>query len=612
MTAHPRRGLIGNSEANTSKGGMLTSYSNIANYNSFGQDWVNIPGVAGSDNISFDSNVSAYSFEMSHNGKYLFVYYYGDRIDRYVLGTSYDISTRQMGSYGGQNFSTSNYGENDGRVLRWSSDGHELYISGMDHDVVSQWHTDTPWDMGTGGNKLKLGDRKYYKATDVSKCIDIVLGDNGTKMFLLDGISDGIDQYTLSTAYDVSTASHDGFRDISDYVATPLGFGFSNDGSSVFILDSSGPEVVKYDLGSNWNVTDQSWSYNGTKTFTSVMSNPNGFTFSEDALKIYIYRDTSVQQFSINSSLDISSISNSPVVDDNLSTHLNGSSIYDITKIAFNSDGTQAYVFLNTTNSNLYVLTMSTEYDISTVSGTHNAIYYADSVSIPGSVNADHYDYKIHNTGGIYISDNYVYLTDSDSNLNTYQANVHRLKLLVSDDLYSLHTGIHFYNPDYNGKFSSSSDTLYDLRFSKDGKKFLLLNYSNHTIYHFTCLIPWMISSGNYTLGQNNLVSYDGYTTLHTDIESTHCICVADDGMTLFISSGDTDHPIAQCKLPGYFQPQNGSISIDWKISNFRTKFGNSDCSYLTDLLLSPDGQYFYVLSDGFLKNIKQYKLQTY
>ena len=611
MTAHPRRGLIGNSEANTSKGGMLTMNSNLGYFNGIGQEFLNIP-VRGQRSIISVAGISGLvSFHVSHNGKYLFTLsstYTLDYLQRYPLSTPYDITTKQSPS-ADQSFYTSAYGESNAKVMRWSDDGYYLYISGSDDDNITQWHAVAPWDMGpSGNNTLKLGGREVYKATEVSRCDDIAFSSDGTKMFLLDSSSDNIDQYTLSTAFDISTASNHKVRDISDQVSTPIGFGFSNDGNSVFILDYSGPEIVKYNLGSSWDVDDSGWEHDSSFTLTNGPNAPYGFTFDQNNLTFYI-TTSGIYTYTINSSLAVNTIAYD-TIESSPSAHFSGlGSAEPIKAIKFNSDGSQVILWGNTDNV-LFVAPLSTPYDLSSLSGTYGRVVRTDSSSIPDDGNSQ-YTYQIDTAGGIYVTDNHVYLTDRDTTLGTNQGNVHQFKLLVSDDLESIHTGIHNYQPSQNGKFQSDNDLCMDFRFSNDGKKFAVLNYSQSRLYHYTCNIPWMICTSNFA-STNNQLAYDGYTDISNfTADLPYVALIAADGKTVFTSSSSSSdsYAFSQFKLDSEFavSSYNKSWSTYYGISDY---IFDTDIDYIKDAQFSSDGQYLYVWKDN--DEIIQLNLQTY
>lgn len=607
MTAHPRRGLIGNSEANTSKGGMLTMNSNLGYFNGIGQEFSILPIRGNYEDVSFWFS-SLESFYVSHNGKYLFTLASttNDWVNRFPLSTPYDITTK---SYeGDQTFYPSAYGESNARVMRWSDDGYYLYISGSDDDNITQWHAVAPWDMGSSGNNtLKLGGREVYKATEVSRCDDIAFSSDGTKMFLLDSSSDNIDQYTLSTAFDISTASNHKVRDISAQVSTPIGFGFSNDGNSVFILDYAGPEIVKYNLGSSWDVDDSGWEHDSSFTLTNGPSTPYGFTFDQNNLTFYI-TTSYIYTYTINSSLEVNTIAYDGI-ESSPSSHFSGlGSVEEIKAIKFNSDGSQVILWGND-DYVLFVAPLSTPYDLSSLSGTYGRVVRTDSSSIPDDGNGL-YSYQIDTAGGIYVTDNHVYLTDRDTTLGTSQGNVHQFKLLVSDDLESIHTGIHNYQPTQNGKFSSDNDLCMDFRFSNDGKKFIVLNYSQSRLYHYTCNIPWMICTSNFA-STNNQLAYDGYTDISNNTASfPYVALIAADGKTIFTSSSNSSHgyPLSQFKLDSEFAVSNYNKS--WNNKAISSDIFGTSYSWIEDAQFSSDGQYFYTWKNG--SEMRQFNLQTY
>ena len=66
---------------------------------------------------------------------------------------------------------------------------------------------------------------------------------DGTKMFFVGGTNDKIHEYTLSTAYDVSTATYVDAFSISNEETGPGELEFSSDGKSMFIIGQAGDEI---------------------------------------------------------------------------------------------------------------------------------------------------------------------------------------------------------------------------------------------------------------------------------------------------------------------------------------------------------------------------------
>ena len=108
------------------------------------------------------------------------------------------------------------------------------------------------------------------------------------------GDSDSIAQYSLSTAYDVSTASGSietlivgaGGLGIS---ADPFGFTFNGDGSKVYVADGVDDRIYEITLGSNFDLTSSA-THTGTLNTnpTNGSDVPCGVTFNNDGSKLFL------------------------------------------------------------------------------------------------------------------------------------------------------------------------------------------------------------------------------------------------------------------------------------------------------------------------------------
>lgn len=87
---------------------------------------------------------------------------------------------------------------------------------------------------------------------------DLEYGDSGNKLYVLDRGDSEVDEYDLSTAYDVSSASFVQSFDVSTQDSTPESISFSNDGSSLFVLGSTNDSVFAYTLSTAWDVSSAS------------------------------------------------------------------------------------------------------------------------------------------------------------------------------------------------------------------------------------------------------------------------------------------------------------------------------------------------------------------
>ena len=68
---------------------------------------------------------------------------------------------------------------------------------------------------------------------------------DGTKLFIIDKTNDQLHQYTLSTAYDLSTLSYNGYASVGE-ATTAFGFDFNSDGTKVFVVDRSNDRIYQF------------------------------------------------------------------------------------------------------------------------------------------------------------------------------------------------------------------------------------------------------------------------------------------------------------------------------------------------------------------------------
>jgi DNA-binding beta-propeller fold protein YncE len=82
----------------------------------------------------------------------------------------------------------------------------------------------------------------------------ITFNNDGTKMFVIGWRGDDVNEYTLSTAWDVSTADFTDSVSISSQESKPTGLAFNNDGTKMFVIGWDGDDVNEYKLSTGFDV----------------------------------------------------------------------------------------------------------------------------------------------------------------------------------------------------------------------------------------------------------------------------------------------------------------------------------------------------------------------
>jgi len=280
----------------------------------------------------------------------------GDNVYEYNLSTAWDISTA---SYN-QNFSVQ---AQDGtpRGVFFKDDGTEMYVAGDVAEAVHQYTLTTGWDVSTAS---------FTQSFSVSTPTptDLWFGNSGTKMYILDDAYNRVIEYTLSTAWDVSTASYVRTFAVLSQDSVPLGLFFKSDGTKMFMLGATSDAVWQYSLSTAYNIDTASFTL-PTSEYLNVLAqdtNPQDIFFKPDGTRMYILGSAGddVNEYSLSSAWDITTASYVQSFSITAQEILPGG-------LFFKPDGTKMYVTgYNSDNVNEYDL--STAWDVSTASYLQN------------------------------------------------------------------------------------------------------------------------------------------------------------------------------------------------------------------------------------------------
>ena len=206
----------------------------------------------------------------------------------------------------------------------------------------------------------------FSVASQESNFLAFYISNAGTKLFVVGYANDTVYQYTLSTAWDISTASYDSKSfSVASQMAIPRSLEFKPDGTKMYVGEY--PTIYQYSLSTAFDVS--------TASYDSVSFSPSSQTstlhevvLSPDGTKMYITAidESSLFQYTLSTAYDLSTAS---YASKSLDVSSQDGTPYGI---AFNSDGTKAYVLGGNTYS-VYEYNLTTAYDISTGSYSGNS-----------------------------------------------------------------------------------------------------------------------------------------------------------------------------------------------------------------------------------------------
>jgi hypothetical protein len=216
------------------------------------------------------------------------------------------------------------------------------------------------------------GTATFDHSTQVASPYGIAIGNNDTKMYIVDNSTDKIYQYTLSTASDITTATYDAVSFSIVGGTTALGGCFIHPSGTHFYMVKGGSQLIyQYNLGTAFDIS----STTGTVTYTVAEDTAcRDVTFNPTGTKMYVMTTTGtdfVYQYDLSTAWDITTatytVGKSLAVEEGTSSISYG--------ISFNPDGTRFYA---SNSDDLYDYIVSTAYDISTAS------YSGQSYAIAG------------------------------------------------------------------------------------------------------------------------------------------------------------------------------------------------------------------------------------
>jgi len=234
--------------------------------------------------------------------------------------------------------------DTSGQGIHVSPDGTKMYIAGNSSDSVLQYSFSTAFDLSTAS----YDNVSFSVGSQDSVPMDVAFNLDGTKMYVVGNSSDTVYQYSLSTGFDLSTASYDNVSfNVSSQDSTPRSIFFNSDGTKMYIASSGVSDSIhQYSLPTAFSLGTASYD---SVSFSTVGqdSTPSSSFFNTDGTKMYVLGgvNDSVYQYSLSTSFDLSTASY-----DNISVSVASQGVGS-SDIAFSNDGTKMYMVCNATES---------------------------------------------------------------------------------------------------------------------------------------------------------------------------------------------------------------------------------------------------------------------
>lgn len=200
---------------------------------------------------------------------------------QYTLSTAWDVDTA---SYASKSFDFSSQDVNP-RGLFFKPDGTKIYMVGIQNDAVFQYSLSTPWDVSTASyDSVSLS-----VASQENKPRSVFIGDNGTKLYTLGITNETVYQYTLPAAWSLSGGS---YASKSFAVTTedqsPRAVYFRDDGKRMYVMGNTSDRVHQYKLTTAWDVSTAEYQPGRNFIVRPYDEGGLGISFKSDGTALYV------------------------------------------------------------------------------------------------------------------------------------------------------------------------------------------------------------------------------------------------------------------------------------------------------------------------------------
>jgi len=247
------------------------------------------------DSVSFlTSDAGPFGMAFKDDGTKMYIIEFGsDAVYQYSLSTAWDVSTA---SYDSVSFSVGSQASSP-TCLAFKGDGTKMYIAGITTDRVHQYSLSTAWDLSTAS----YDSVSFFVRSEESIPYDLAFKGDGTKMYIVGFGSGAVHQYSLSTAWDLANASYDSVSfSVGSQESSPTCLAFKDDGTKMYVMGSGSDTVYQYSLPTAWDVSTASYD-SVSFSVRSQEAIPNSFEFKGDGTKMYVMGSAShtVYQYSL-------------------------------------------------------------------------------------------------------------------------------------------------------------------------------------------------------------------------------------------------------------------------------------------------------------------------
>lgn len=173
----------------------------------------------------------------------------------------------------------------------FSPDGVKMYLGGNGNDRIHQFTLTTPWSIATAvyaGNNSVL-------ASGEGNINEMYISPDGLNLYFTGTTLDGVTRKTMSTPWDITTATGNTFFDANTLISVADGsntstmssMDFKPDGTKFYLNCSARDRAYQFNMSTPWDITTATYAGATPANLGDGTTAVNGIAFSQDGTKLY-------------------------------------------------------------------------------------------------------------------------------------------------------------------------------------------------------------------------------------------------------------------------------------------------------------------------------------
>ena len=437
---------------------------------------------------------------ISSNGTRMHLLRYAGYIDEYILSTPYMVSTATLNHTVDievlADAETVGYGDAQAITMKITEDGTTVLIFGLQTDKIQQWTMTTPWDLSTL-TWFGIDDVVCYGVNGISVTVTSALfpSPDKTKMWVSQ-VDDGIIELPLKTTGDFIDYKTDYLSTVGIIPNGSTSLNIFGNGSTYYIGQSD--DLYKFELSDPSNLRSAVL----TETYLAIGLTPLALRIIPDGSKIFMSNAAAqISYRTLSTPFDFST----------MGTQVNYAWAGYSTAFEFNSDGTEVWR-LGDTDDYMRVRKLSTPYDVQSYSEE-----ILSPTVIPGASN----------WRGMRLN------PDRSKVFFTAPSDVTWWNMSTPGDITTVYNGLDAYNDSNTIELIPMipvADAINAFTFKFDGTKFYILGTTLDVIHEFTMTTPWDITTASYTTQSEKLTTVHGVPNVNWE-----CVKFKPDGTKMYL-----------------------------------------------------------------------------